>query len=302
MRSPSDWENLPELTKTIQEGNSKPIRWSCGKSKLLQKGDRVFLIKLGKKPKGLFASGYIVQNAYEDFHWEYEKAKNGERSCFVKVKLDTLMNPYQGDEILSRELLNNPPFSKMHWDTQMSGIRIPDDIATQLEVLWSSFKNSVTFSFPEEVEEEQGEILEGAVRQVIINAYERNPEARRKCINHYGAKCVICEFDFFKKYGEIGKGFIHVYHLKQISEIGKTYQVDPVKDLRPVCPNCHAIIHKRRPPYTMLPNHRISPHDKKSLMLSHQALFSLTPIATIFRQDESPLYPKGHTSRWERAG
>lgn len=97
----------------------------------------------------------------------------------------------------------------------------------------------------------QEEIFEGAVRKVIVNAYERNPEARRQCINYYGAKCSICGFDFFEVYGEIGKDFIHVHHLKQISEIGETYKVDPINDLRPVCPNCHAILYKQKPPYTI---------------------------------------------------
>jgi len=143
------------------------------------------------------------------------------------------------------------PLSEMHWDTQMSGVQIPDNVAEELETLWQNFLNSTNFSFPEEVEQGQEEILEGAVRRVTVNAYERNPEARRQCINHYGTKCFVCGFDFVEKYGEIGNDFIHVHHLKQISEIGVTYQINPIQDLRPVCPNCHAMIHKRKPPYTI---------------------------------------------------
>jgi 5-methylcytosine-specific restriction protein A len=94
-------------------------------------------------------------------------------------------------------------------------------------------------------------LFEGAIRRVSVKAYERNPEARRICVEHYGAICQICGFDFEKTYGEIGKGFIHVHHLKQMSEIGEAYQVDPINDLLPVCPNCHAIIHKRKPPYSI---------------------------------------------------
>lgn len=250
-RSPYDWDNLPELIKEIQEGNSKPIRWSCGKSKRLQRGDRIFIIKLGKEPRGLFASGNVIKGAYEDAHWEYEKALNGETSNFVKVKIDTLLDPNREDQIFPRELLNNPPLSEMHWDTQMSGVQIPDNVANELEIIWSSFTNPIGFSFPEEVEQTEEEIFEGAVRRVTVNAYERNPEARRQCINHYGTNCFVCGFDFLEVYGEIGKDFIHVHHLKQMSEIGETYQVNPIQDLRPVCPNCHAIIHRRKPPYTI---------------------------------------------------
>jgi len=139
----------------------------------------------------------------------------------------------------------------MHWDTQMSGVQIPDNVAKELEILWEGFTHSKSFAFPEEVEEAQGEIFEGVVKRVSVNAYERSPEARRKCIEHYGVTCQVCGFNFEKIYGEVGKDFIHAHHLKQISEIGETYQIDPVQDLRPVCPNCHAIIHKRNPPYTI---------------------------------------------------
>lgn len=50
--------------------------------------------------------------------------------------------------------------------------------------------------------------------------------------------------DFEKMYGEIGRGFIHVHHIVPISTIGEEYKIDPIKDLVPVCPNCHAMLHK----------------------------------------------------------
>ena len=89
--------------------------------------------------------------------------------------------------------------------------------------------------------------VEGAVSKVRINAYERNPVARSICIEKFGATCCVCGFSFEGKYGELGKGFIHVHHLVELASIGEEYNVDPVKDLRPVCPNCHAMLHRRRP-------------------------------------------------------
>lgn len=91
-------------------------------------------------------------------------------------------------------------------------------------------------------------IKEGALRQVTVNAYERSPRARAECIEYYGAKCSVCDFEFKILYGEeLGAGFIHVHHVKDIAQIGEEYEVDPIKDLRPVCPNCHAMLHKRKP-------------------------------------------------------
>jgi len=245
-----EWDNIVEMSNDVKDGKIVYDRWSSGVSKKLRKGDRFFLIRLGEEPRGIFASGSIEKDSFEDLHWDEEKSSVGETTNYVEIKYDTLLNPGT-DAILPRELLDMPPLSEMHWDTQMSGVQIPDNVALELERLWVTFTSASKFTFPEEVEEIQAELFEGAIRQVSVNAYERNPEARRICIEHYGAICQICGFDFEKTYGKIGKGFIHVHHLKQMSEIGETYQVDPINDLLPVCPNCHAIIHKRKPPYSI---------------------------------------------------
>lgn len=92
---------------------------------------------------------------------------------------------------------------------------------------------------------------EGKTKTVTVNIYERNVEARNECIAHYGAKCQVCSFSFADNYGDIGAGFIHVHHLRELSSIGKEYDVDPIKDLIPVCPNCHAMLHKRKKAYTI---------------------------------------------------
>jgi 5-methylcytosine-specific restriction enzyme A len=86
---------------------------------------------------------------------------------------------------------------------------------------------------------------------VLVNAYERSSSARAACLAHYGHACSVCGFDFEKTYGLIGKDFIHVHHLKEISAIAQKYQVDPIQDLRPVCPNCHAMLHQRKPAYSI---------------------------------------------------
>lgn len=77
-----------------------------------------------------------------------------------------------------------------------------------------------------------------------LRPYERNPYARQQCIQHYGCTCSVCCFDFDAVYGELGSGFIHVHHLKALSEIGQEYEIAPEADLRPLCPNCHAMIHR----------------------------------------------------------
>lgn len=97
----------------------------------------------------------------------------------------------------------------------------------------------------QEFDEEQTEKLyEGAKKQIVVNAYERNIKARQICINKYGYKCSICDFDFEEFYGDLGFQFIELHHLKPLHQINEEYHVDPLNDLRPVCPNCHAMLHR----------------------------------------------------------
>jgi putative restriction endonuclease len=107
-----------------------------------------------------------------------------------------------------------------------------------------------TPTIPEEVDEIES-VYEGAVRRVSVNAYERSKVAREKCLLHYGCKCTVCGIILSDIYGEIAQGYIHVHHLRQLSEINSEYQIDPIADLRPVCPTCHSIIHLRAPPYSV---------------------------------------------------
>jgi putative restriction endonuclease len=123
------------------------------------------------------------------------------------------------------------------------------EVSQALEALGWIESNTFSF-FPDEVDSAE-RFREGAVRQVSVNAYERDPKARQKCIDYYGLNCSVCNFNFGKVYGQLGEGFIHVHHLRPISEIAEEYEVDPVKDLRPVCPNCHAMIHRTHRPYSI---------------------------------------------------
>jgi len=103
-------------------------------------------------------------------------------------------------------------------------------------------------TFEEEYSSEP-QLFEGTQLRVNVNVYERNKIARHKCIDHYGLECAICGFNFETVYGELGRGFIHVHHVVDIAEVGGKYKIDYVEDLIPVCPNCHAMLHKKKPAY-----------------------------------------------------
>jgi hypothetical protein len=94
---------------------------------------------------------------------------------------------------------------------------------------------------------EDGNYTEGRRVAVLVERIERDPKARLKCIEHYGARCRVCQFDFEERYGSIGRGFIHVHHHRvQLAITRGSHKVDPIRDLIPLCPNCHAMVHSQR--------------------------------------------------------
>jgi 5-methylcytosine-specific restriction protein A len=115
---------------------------------------------------------------------------------------------------------------------------------------WFALDESHAPLLPEEVSKPES-YFEGASKAVSVNSYERNPIARAKCIAHHGFKCASCDFDFSERYGDLGEHYIHVHHRIPLGEIKKEYKLDPIKDLVPICPNCHAMIHRTQPALTV---------------------------------------------------
>ena len=245
----ADWTDLAADSRFVQNGGVISQSWSCSNNKSIEIGDQIFLIRLGVQPKGIFASGTVTRGSFEDEHWDEERAAEGDVCRFVEFDIDKLLDP-EHDQILSREVLDNPPFDSVNWNTQASGIRIADAVAEELEKLWAEVSNVRKFISPDEANIGSDRFLEGTVHQITVNAFERNTAARKKCIEIHGATCVVCAFDFGKFYGTEMSGYVHVHHLKQLSEVREGYQVNPETDLVPVCPNCHAALHQRNPPYT----------------------------------------------------
>ena len=104
--------------------------------------------------------------------------------------------------------------------------------------------------------------IEGGHKEVKLNKYERSRINRAHCINHFKCFCQVCGFDFEKAYGQIGEEYIQVHHKIPVSQLGEGYVVDPIKDLIPLCPNCHAMIHSNPKD----PNTPFTPEELKEIM------------------------------------
>lgn len=135
--------------------------------------------------------------------------------------------------------------------------KMPVSIETQndyaeLALEWGSLLVGMILSLTEivsiEPEDAAEGFAEGSEKSILSKRYERNPLNRKLCLAAKGYDCAICGFNFEKHYGELGKGFIHVHHIVPVSQIGPGYIINPIRDLIPVCPNCHAMLHRSDPP------------------------------------------------------
>lgn len=239
------WHDLADEVHEVGTTGYCDSRWSSGRTKKIVPGDRLFLLRQGSDRPGIMASGWATSYVLEDAHFDVERPND--TALYVDARFDALLDP-DSTELLRREDLHTGHLASVNWNSQSSGITIPPAAAAELEARWAAHLAQLGYeplSQPDEIAAPEA-YFEGATKQVSVSIYERNPVARAKCIEHYGVRCAVCDFDFESVYGERGRGFIHVHHLIPLTTIGHQYRLDPIKDLRPVCPNCHAIIHRGR--------------------------------------------------------
>lgn len=141
-----------------------------------------------------------------------------------------------------------------HWNvfriraTQIVEERMTEEQESALMREWSRLSVGLLLSLLEVENISETQHSEGKIYQVIQNRYERNPINRELCLSANGYCCKICGFDFEKVYGVLGREFIHVHHIEMVSSFGGKYYLDPTEDMIPVCPNCHAMLHRENPP------------------------------------------------------
>lgn len=81
---------------------------------------------------------------------------------------------------------------------------------------------------------------------VLVNAYEQDPFSKLHCLQAHGTVCKVCSLDLERTYGKLGIDAIHVHFLPTKNGMNGGFILDPVRDLVPVCPTCHAMLHRGR--------------------------------------------------------
>jgi len=129
------WADLPRMARRVRAGRRVRDRWSCARSKQIRRGDRLFMLRQGAEPRGLFASGTALTDWYEAANWR------GPGYChYVDLVYDVLLDPAR-DALLPREALRSGKLARMYWDTQSSGVRILDEVVPELERTWASLSS-----------------------------------------------------------------------------------------------------------------------------------------------------------------
>lgn len=120
---------------------------------------------------------------------------------------------------------------------------------SEIACSWTAIIVGMLLALLNVTQDEPG-VLEGGLRRIEVNRYERSPVNRELCLAANGYTCKICGFNFESTYGELGHHYIHVHHIVPVSKMNSAYMIDPTTDLIPVCPNCHSMLHRTDPPVT----------------------------------------------------
>ena len=173
----------------------------------------------------LYMDQIIHHGVFPDFYINQQKRNVGE-SDFWNEKWETI-------KFRATKIIENPS---------------NDEYVTKLIQEWAKIGVGMFLSLLDISVINEYKHLEGKVSHVTHDVYERNPVNRELCLSANGYSCNICGFDFEKKYGLLGHGFIHVHHIEMVADYGGEKYINPITDMIPVCPNCHAMLHRKRPP------------------------------------------------------
>ena len=233
--SGSDYQDW--ITHTEDDGSPTAALLAELRNNGVMNGDHIMLFYQGSE-------GGIIADAVAIEYVPADQGNEGTVKNFLRLSLQALV-PY--DDRMPLERFKHVT-QGVSWDElQAPGERLSDSDAESLRKEWDNWlRELISHLSGEEAGSADRSLvrdIEGTVRRVSINRYERSQAARTACIAHHGARCAVCRLDFEDMYGEIGRGFIHVHHIVPVSQIGENYRVDPVRDLVPVCPNCHAMLH-----------------------------------------------------------
>jgi len=232
-----DPQQDPEYTKVFEEfadSGSVESSFSCGKRLDIGVGERVILRRSGRGSRGIVGAGTVVRGTYQDM---LEGPRHTARN-FVDVKWDFL----NLDPVILTEDPNWVHVTQL-WQAQAGGQTID-------EAFGEALFNTVIVASPTEIREAGESSLlfsEGAASRRVITIQGRSASVRNHCLDHYGRICVGCGLDPAKSFGAKFRDSMDVHHLDPLAQSRDPRQTDPIRDCRPLCPNCHRLAYAGMP-------------------------------------------------------
>jgi 5-methylcytosine-specific restriction enzyme A len=223
-----------EYLEAMQREDGCVGRWTCGKSTKLRIDDIVLLRRTNSPPLGLVGYGRVTRGSSSIEEWDpLEQQVEVKWQRFSKI-------PYL--------LKSDSQISEIDglW-VQANGAMLPN--AEDGQIIVAALHSATREPVPDENDNDARSFPEGREYEVRLTVHERNPAARRECLLHYKSAyaCEICKMNFSDVFGaDIGAAFIHVHHINPLANRGRL--TNPKTELIPVCPNCHAMLHKEDPP------------------------------------------------------
>ncbi len=239
---------------------TKEIYWSVTKPKHQNEisiGDDVYLWRAKGKHNaisGIVAFGVVNEecNSREklqnqlilyDNLWSKPFSEASNIKAGVAIK-EIRLTPQDG-MLTSEELLKDPVLAKMQILTARVGANFfLNETQSQLvKNYWDGLNLEIR-----ELDDDFLLSREGKIKLRLHKVRERDPKLRLKAIESFRRKngrifCEVCKFSFEEKYGDLGKDFIEVHHLKPISKYEDDERTS-MENLKLVCSNCHRMIHK----------------------------------------------------------
>lgn len=141
--NPDKWDFDGGYNTFLQSINvgQRPIEEWRAVNKSIQKGDVLYVMKLGKEPRGIILKGIALSGGHPSEHYDPEKAKAGETVNRVDVQFISA-GDYTKGEFIDWKVLKER-FPNQNWTPQASGIRIQDEYCDELSELWNHITNGV---------------------------------------------------------------------------------------------------------------------------------------------------------------
>jgi 5-methylcytosine-specific restriction protein A len=228
----NDW-NYTAVVEHVREAGQYHGTWSVASHLSVPVGADVWLLLQGRRGRGLLGHGVVV-SALLCAPQSGEAARKS--TLELVITFDSLLP--RGDQIAPEILRETLP--EVGWDGVRSLQTVGQAAEPKIRELWL---RSGPAPLPDSALPVPGTYPAWAVSKVETNRYERDPEARRACIAHYGTSCAACGFSFEVGYGDVGRGVIDVHHTVPVLQLDNNYRLDPVTDLVPLCANCHTMAH-----------------------------------------------------------